>query len=223
MTVAVVGGTLAFALPGLEQLQALRSRSTSPISAQESAPTLTVSEQGLDVLSQSRFCLTQSQHGRCTITSCAMLLRRMSYLDGSENWQEITEESLYPDAWIWGTGMRHRFTSFGYQVRSFTWSVNPDPEDRTRRLARLLEKHPEGLVIYDSRIPHAVLLTRYDAVTGTFYCADPAGGSYSGREIPLADSWNGHLRGGQDSVICSLARSWYIAGPAPEKNKDSLG
>lgn len=203
---AVVGATLAFALPGLEQLQATRATSPAPGQVRTAALGLSVSEQGMDVLGQDQFCLTQSQHGRCTIASCAMLLRRMSYLDGSETWQEVTENSLYPDAWIWGTGLRHRFTSCGYQVKSFTWSVDPDPEDRARRLARLLEKHPEGLVIYDSRIPHAVLLTRYDATTSTFYCADPAGGSYSGQEIPLEDSWNGHLRGGQDSVICSLTR-----------------
>lgn len=219
--VALVGCTLSFALPGLQGLQAAKvdEPATAPVttSLDLSNGTLSATDQRLMDLRKNVFCLTQSQHGRCTICSAAMMLRRKAYLDGKENWQSINEDALYADAWVWGTGIKHRFTSQGYRVKSFSWDLNPDAKERTKRLIRLLDKHPEGLVIYDGRIPHAIVLTRYDQKSKTFYCADPAGGSYSGKEIPLADSWNGYVRGGQDEVITSLTRSWHVAGPEKKK------
>ena len=45
-------------------------------------------------------------------------------------------------------------------------------------LIQLLAEHPEGIVLYDRRQPHAVLLTDY--TDGVFYCSDPAGSVSSG-------------------------------------------
>ena len=161
-------------------------------------------------LRKKTFFLTQSMHGRCTLASTAMMLRRVAYLDGKSNWKSIDEASVLPSGWLWGTGLRNSFEAFGYEVRCFSWKQGATAQSRTANLVRLLKKHPEGIVIYDAYVPHAILLTRYDEETGTFYCGDPAGGSYSGKEIKLADSWNGTVRGSQDAVICSLSKSWYV-------------
>lgn len=49
---------------------------------------------------------------------------------------------------------------------------------KTQVLIELLAQHPEGIVLYDRRQPHAVLLTDY--TDGVFYCSDPAGSVSSG-------------------------------------------
>lgn len=56
---------------------------------------------------------------------------------------------------------------------------------KTQVLIELLAQHPEGIVLYDRRQPHAVLLTDY--TDGVFYCSDPAGSVSSGR-VPISSA-----------------------------------
>ena len=63
----------------------------------------------------------------------------------------------------------------------------------------LLAKHPEGIVLYDRRQPHAVLLTDY--TDGVFYCSDPAGSVSSGR-VPISAA---------SISIAGASCYWYIS------------
>ena len=74
-----------------------------------------------------------------------------------------------------------------------------------KHLIDLLEEHPEGIVAYDSWMPHAILLTDYDADTDTFYCADPSEYAPYGR-IPVTESL---------ISIYDVSTVWYVTD-APE-------
>ena len=151
----------------------------------------------------NEFCIAQSGSGRCTIASTAMMVRRAAYLDGNANWQAIDEASVSADGWT-SAGVKNEFETAGYSI-SYV-SIDSSKES----LIKLLEEHPEGIAAYDPSVPHAVLLSDYDAASDTFYCADPAS-YYSGSRIPVANSWNGDCRGGnQDAVISGFTSAWVI-------------
>lgn len=149
------------------------------------------------------FYFAQEGSGRCTITSIAMMVRRAAFIDDNEAWQSISAASATADGWT-SAGVKNSFTTAGYAINYVSISNDHDS------LVQLLEEHPEGIAAYDPGVPHAVLLTDYDADTDTFYCADPAG-YYSGARIPLSDSWNGARRGGQSGVIAGFTSAWIIA------------
>lgn len=151
----------------------------------------------------SDFYFAQSGSGRCTITSVAMMIRRAAFLDERADWRAIDAASVTADGWT-RAGVKNEFTSAGY-------SVGITDIDGTREtLLAMLKEHPEGVAVYDPGVPHAVLLTDYDEQNDTFYCADPAA-YYSGKRIPLADSWNGECHGkSQDAVIAGFSQAWVI-------------
>ena len=126
-----------------------------------------------ETINDDNVFLMQSGSGKCTLTSAVMMLRRRAIIDGNAQWETITEATLGRDAWVGGTGMRYKYSHMGMEVSVESYSGKSDAEKKSALLA-LLDKHPEGIEIYDGGIPHAVLLTDYDAATDTFYCADPA-------------------------------------------------
>lgn len=128
-----------------------------------------------DLMQDSRFYAKQDRSRTCTLSSAAMMLRRRAYLDGDENFLDVTEGDLRGTAW--SNGLAHNFTYKGMTVGYGTLSGST--EDREAALAALLEEHPEGIVAYDRGRPHAILLTDY--TDGVFYCADPAEGTAFGR------------------------------------------
>ena len=148
----------------------------------------------VDLNVDAGFYFKQSRGGTCTLASAAMMLRRRAYLDGLNDWTDVTENSVRSTAW--SNGLAHSFTYKEMQVGYAT--LPSGTAAKTTLLIQLLEQHPEGIVLYDRTQPHAVLLTDY--TNGIFYCSDPAGNISSGR-IPLTSS----------SV--SVARSscyWYV-------------
>ena len=158
----------------------------------------------------------QSEGGKCTLASAVMMLRRRAIIDGNANWADITESTIRSTAWLEGTGLRWDFTYSGMRViRADKFSSDkgysfPSMSTSSKKafLINLLGSHPEGIEIYDTGIPHAVLLTDYDSATDTFYCGDPA--SSTPRRIKLVDSWNGTKRGSQDNIIANIDGYWYI-------------
>lgn len=127
------------------------------------------------------FYFKQSRGGTCTLASAAMMLRRRAYMDGLEDWFDVTENSVRSSAW--SGGLVHSFTYNAMQVGYAT--LPQDTAQKTQTLIDLLNQHPEGIVAYDRTRPHAVLLTDY--TDGVFYCADPAGSVSQGR-IPLSQA-----------------------------------
>ena len=110
-----------------------------------------------------------------------MMLRRVDILNGGQNWQSITEEAVKPVAW--NNGLSNNFWYGGYHV--VNKQLAESPSNKVQLLA-LLDKHPEGVVIYDRATPHAILLTDY--TDGVFYCADPASGNKAGR-MPISGAY----------------------------------
>lgn len=159
-----------------------------------------------ETINDDNVFLMQSGSGKCTLTSAVMMLRRRAIIDGNADWESITESTLGSVAWISGTGMRYNYSYMGMSVDVKSYSGMSAAEKRSALLA-LLDKHPEGIEIYDGSIPHAVLLTDYDADTDTFYCADPG---TAAKRIKLSQSWNATNRGSQDNVIANITQIWYI-------------
>lgn len=138
--------------------------------------------------------LKQSQARVCTLTSSAMMVRRAAMLMGQQDWQLITEQSIRKDAWAEGTGLKWNFTTYGIAVAHKTLSSKEE-------LIQMLDVHPEGIVIYDSRKPHAVLATDY--TDGVFYCSDPSNDMPTGR-YPIAQA---------SITVESARRCWYVKQP----------
>lgn len=139
--------------------------------------------------------LKQSQARVCTLASSAMLLRRAAMLLGDAGWQEITEKSIRKDAWAEGTGLKWNFTVSGISVAHKTLSSKEE-------LISMLEKHPEGIVIYNSRKPHAILVTDY--TDGVLYCSDPSKDRPDGR-YPIEKA---------SITVESAGRCWYVKNPS---------
>lgn len=152
----------------------------------------------------------QMGSGYCTLASATMMLRSKGKIENMSSWTSITQQSLKSTAWINGAGLRHSFTYAGMSVSygNFTES------DIKSTLIAMLKKHPEGVEIYERALPHAILLTRYDSSTDTFYCADPA---LSASERTLASSYLRHVSsssttaGVQQDIIDGLDSYWYIS------------
>ena len=132
----------------------------------------------------------------CTLVSVAMLLRRTALMRGDSDWKDITEDTIKSVAW--SGGLRWSFTYSGMQVSHAKFTSG----NVTAELIALLENHPEGIVVYDRGIPHAVLVTDY--TDGVFYCADPTSSRPSGR-INISQS---------SVAIANCDDYWYVTSPS---------
>ena len=117
----------------------------------------------VDLNVDAGFYFKQSRGGTCTLASAAMMLRRRAYLDGLTDWIDVTENSVKSSAWA--GGLSH---SFNYKAMQVGYATLPSSNaEKTQVLIELLAKHPEGIVLYDRRQPHAVLLTTTPTVCST--------------------------------------------------------
>ena len=150
------------------------------------------------------FYFKQSRGGTCTLASAAMMLRRRAYFDGLDGWVDVTENSIKSTAW--SGGLSHSFT---YNAMHVGYATLPSGKAaKTEALIQILAEHPEGIVLYDRRQPHAVILTDY--TDGVFYCSDPANGVSAGR-VPLSSA---------SISISGASCYWYITSDA---NDDGTG
>ena len=130
--------------------------------------------------------------------------RRRAYFDGLDGWVDVTENSIKSTAW--SGGLSHSFT---YNAMHVGYATLPSGKAaKTEALIQILAEHPEGIVLYDRRQPHAVLLTDY--TNGVFYCSDPANGVSAGR-VPLSSA---------SISISGASCYWYITSDA---NDDGTG
>lgn len=150
--------------------------------------------------------LTQEGSRTCTLCSATMMLRSCIYINGSDLWQQVTENGVGAYAWT-SDGL---YWSFSYKLENnnFRISQHGCSGITVEELKAVLDAHPEGVVLYcggDS--PHAVFLSDYEE--DIFYCADPAYG-YSGSRIPLDQSLLGTRHGGQGSILSAVSAYWYV-------------
>lgn len=134
-----------------------------------------------ELLNDASVFLKQVGTHTCTLCSAAMLVRRALILKGDlEDWQSVTETSIRSTAWVEGKGLSWNFTYDGVKVNH---DYLPGGSSNKEKLIALLAEHPEGIVLYNSSAPHAVLLTDY--TDGVFYCSDPIS---NGRK-PLSEAY----------------------------------
>ena len=153
------------------------------------------------------FYLTQNYRGTCTLCSATMMIRASMHLNGNADWVTVTENSLRPDAWVEGTGMWWNFT---HRVGDTRIRVSRQSTSgiTASQLKSVLDAHPEGIVLYCGKLPHAVYLTGYSG--DVFYCADTVAG-YSGVQLPLDRSYLGDCYGSQAAVLSNVTGYWYVA------------
>ena len=153
--------------------------------------------------------LKQQTSVTCTLSSMAMLMRRTAIAAGSSDWEEITEYSIRPTAWIEGMGLRWSFTCYDMTAGHDYFTKS----NQKAEMLSLLNKYPQGVVIYNSGNAgqyHAILLCDYNEKEDMFYVADPANNMTKGR-IPITDS---SIRGEtQEEQIANLSAYWYISTP----------
>lgn len=148
----------------------------------------------------------QDGSGKCTLASAVMLIRQTAIQNGEQNWSYITQSRLTSTAWLTGVGLLHSFSWHGIKVSYKNLTV----EDKWDELIRLLDVHPEGIIVYLRSIPHAVLLTRYSQSEEKFYCADPA---ISTSELSIESSWLRTLKSGatQEEIVNAVDCYWYVS------------
>ena len=145
----------------------------------------------------------QMGRGYCTLASAVDMMRSKMYMEGNNTWPNVTQQGVKSTAWR--NGLLHQFTYYGMTVTYSTSTCNTKSA-----LINLLKEHPEGVEIYIRDLPHAVLLTRYDASSGNFYVADPV---YEG-ERTLMESWERKAGSTQAAVISTIDAYWYISSYA---------
>lgn len=158
-----------------------------------------------DINSSSVF-VKQQTSVTCTLAANVMMLRRTAMMRGDSDWSSITESSCRPVLWYEGEGMWHNYTykniTVNYQYLSKSSSISS-------QLINALKEHPEGIAVYDTDYPHAILLTDY--TDGVFYCADPANNVASGR-IPVSKSL---------ISISNVDTYWYVSSPNVSLNNNA--
>ncbi len=161
--------------------------------------------------------LAQQGSTTCTLCSATMMLRSRMYLSGNSDWSKITESATRSTAWIDGQGLRWSFT-YSIGGSSMTVAHKSVSGISVSSLKSILNNHPEGIVLYCGKLPHAVFLTDYEG--DTFYCADTVS-SYSGIRRTLGSSYLGKKYGSQATILSNVTAYWYISsyninGPAPD-------
>ena len=145
-------------------------------------------------LNQASVFIKQGRSDTCTLASAVMMVRRAAMASGNANWVSITENSMRSTAWLEGSGLYYNFTYAGISVKHGTLAGRD-------HVISLLNQHPEGIVIYNTSKPHAILLTDY--TEGIFFCADPAKNTIAGR-IPIASA---------SITLDSASQYWYVDSP----------
>ncbi len=140
-------------------------------------------------LNASKVFLKQEGKTTCTLCAATMMMRRYSMLRGDSDWYSITESAIKSNAWIDKQGLRYSFSYSNNSVSNINvghYDLSSNMSEKEAKIQAELKNCPEGIVVYNRNLPHAVLLTDY--TDGVYYCADPYSDSSSGR-IPLDSSY----------------------------------
>ncbi len=148
--------------------------------------------------------ITQNVPHTCTLVSATMMLRNYSCQRGTP-YEMLTDTGVGHYCWTKEWGLSQNFTIGQVQV-----TCNADIRncvDKKAYLINVLQYHPEGVVIYDTGMPHAIYLFGYEEDTDTFYCADTTNRN-GGCAIPLEESI---IRGEtQQDKVNTIDKIWYI-------------
>ena len=147
--------------------------------------------------------VAQEQKHTCTLVAATMMARNYAFQNG-EDYSRITVDAMKKVCWS-SYGLAHNFAIGDVSVMQSTEIGSA--KDKKEYLINQLCEHPEGIVIYNSKQPHAVFLFGYRADTDTFFCADTTGKN-SLQMIALEETL---LKGeGQQGKINGLNKIWHI-------------
>ena len=150
--------------------------------------------------------LIQQTSVTCTLASAAMMLRARMYRSANDNWASVTENSIKSVAWC-DDGLYYNWT-YSIGGNSMTVAHKTCNGMSADTLKGLLDSHPEGIVLYERAVPHAIFVCDY--VGDTFYCFDPARANYSGRRT-LSNSYLATCVGNQASILSGADDYWYVS------------
>ena len=148
--------------------------------------------------------LTQTIPHTCTLIACTMMLRNYSCQRGSP-YLQVTDTAVEHYAWTKQYGLTHDFS-----IGQVTVTCNADIRncrDKKAYLINVLQYHREGVVIYDTGAPHAILLFGYDEDSDTFYCADTID-RIGGHAIKLEESIIPGTT--QQDKVNTIDKIWYV-------------
>ena len=150
--------------------------------------------------------VVQSEKHTCTLIATTMMLRNYAYQRDSI-YEMVTESAVRDCGWN-NRGLLWDFTIGSVQVHC-DHGISGSRDKKTY-LIEALKEHPEGIVIYDANMPHAVWLFGYDEDADIFYCGDTTT-AVAGRQIELSECI---LRGKtQEEKISRIDRIWFVANP----------
>lgn len=135
------------------------------------------------------------------------MIRARLYLSGNDTWKTTTEGTIRPSAWITNTGLKWNWT-YSFSGGSISVSRTGKSGITISELKNLLNAHPEGIVLYCGKYPHAVFVTDYEG--DTFYCADPGSTSYPKQRIKLVDGVMKKKYNTQAKVLSNVTAYWCV-------------
>ena len=176
--------------------------------------TITITDRAAGASLPNSLYLQQSVGGStCTLVSAIMMIRARAYLSGSTVWSDVTEAAAKPTLWTTGglyLDAKYSWSGNSVSIKAYATTKRADGSRYISEsdLKSLLDKHPEGIVLYWFDKPHAVFVTDY--VDNTFYCADPAG-SYSGKRMRLdANSVAAEYGWSQSELLANADQYWCV-------------
>lgn len=158
--------------------------------------------------------------GDCILTATRMMIRRSAIMNGNDDWKEITNESLRPQATTDGLLLY----SFDYDAGDVTYSISSSSFTGEGSYARisefesLLRAHPEGIVVWGadaaSTGTHGVLVVKVE--NGEIYAMDS---SYNmGSFSEGIQKWTDTTM--LDPGLCT--DYWFISGTSADGNAPDI-
>ena len=155
--------------------------------------------------------VTQTRKHTCTLVATTMMLRNYASLRGAPC-GVVDAAALSKFCWTKRWGLAQHFIVGQVEVSSNA-DIRKAP-DKKQYLIEQLQLHPEGIVIYDTGMPHAIYLFGYDPDSDIFYCADTVN-SRGGRPIRLEQSI---IRGEtQADKIKTIDKIWFVVDKSAQR------
>ena len=147
----------------------------------------------------------------CTFASMATILRRKQALEGKD--LTFTRDSVRSEN-------PRMVYAHEYSANGSTYKIKTDTAPLTgERMRALLDEHPEGVWVYDTGYPHAIVITDYEInADGTiqFFADDPVNNASTWRptgRVKLEDTWffdDGLNSSSSESFFGTINRVCYI-------------
>lgn len=160
-------------------------------------------------LNNEEIYVNQNASRSCTRASAIMMLRKKLELRG-QDFKSCTESNLAKICWG-SKGLKNNFSYLDMNITCKNIQSMND-EEKKAYLIKMLQEHPEGIVIYDKyNIPagkneHAVYLADYDAINDSFKIYDPS----SGIANNLIDLNDCSFKDNTGSKLHAIDIIWYI-------------